>query len=70
MEKKQQNSLLVRDRRRAAMLFIQSLYLESTKLTPIPYSRFETLLNENKVERGRDNARIRSGHLKEAEPDG
>ena len=31
------------------MLFIQSLYLQSTKLTPIPYSRFETLLDENKI---------------------
>jgi len=33
------------------MLLIQDLYLESTKLTPIPYSRFQTLLNENKVEK-------------------
>ena len=31
------------------MLFIQSIYLESTKATPIPYSRFETLLNDDKV---------------------
>ena len=33
------------------MLFIQSLYLQSTKLTPIPYSRFQTLLNQDKVEK-------------------
>ncbi len=31
------------------MLWIQSLYLESTKSTPIPHSRFQTLLNEDKV---------------------
>jgi cell division protease FtsH len=27
------------------ILFIQNLYLERTKLTPMPYSRFQTLLN-------------------------
>ncbi len=31
------------------MLLIQDLYLESTKLTPIPYSQFQTLLDENKI---------------------
>jgi hypothetical protein len=31
------------------MLLIQDLYLESTKLKPIPYSRFEQLLGEDKV---------------------
>jgi cell division protease FtsH len=31
------------------MLLIQDLYLESTKLTPIPYSRFQTLLNEDRI---------------------
>ncbi|HTV44138.1 MAG TPA: ATP-dependent zinc metalloprotease FtsH [Stellaceae bacterium] len=31
------------------MLWIQSLYLQSVQRTPIPYSRFQTLLNENKV---------------------
>ena len=31
------------------MLAIQSLYLQSTKLTPIPYSRFETLLDQDKI---------------------
>ena len=52
------------------MLLIQSLYLDSTKLTPIPYSRFQTLLSENKIAEvaiGQD--RI-SGTLKEAQPDG
>jgi cell division protease FtsH len=31
------------------MLAIQSLYLQSTKLTAIPYSRFETLLDQEKI---------------------
>ena len=31
------------------MLWIQSLYLTTTKSTPIPYSRFQTLVNEDKV---------------------
>jgi hypothetical protein len=31
------------------MLWIQSLYLESSKSTAIPYSRLQTLLNEDKV---------------------
>lgn len=31
------------------MLLIQDLYLESRKLTPIPYSQFEKLLDEDKV---------------------
>src|SRR5260370_6816231 len=52
------------------MLFVQSLYLESTKLTPIPYSRFQILLNEDKVaEVGIAQNYIR-GSLKEAQPDG
>jgi cell division protease FtsH len=52
------------------MLGIQSLYLASTKSTPIPYSRFQTLLNEDKVaEIGITQNSIR-GTLKEAQPDG
>ena len=52
------------------MLWIQSLYLESTKSTAIPYSRFQTLLNEDKVaEIGITQNYIR-GTLKEAQPDG
>ena len=31
------------------MLLIQDLYLESTKLTPIPYSQFQNLLDEDKI---------------------
>ncbi|MGH7045955.1 MAG: ATP-dependent zinc metalloprotease FtsH [Stellaceae bacterium] len=31
------------------MLWIQSLYLQSVQRTPIPYSRFQTLLDKNKV---------------------
>jgi cell division protease FtsH len=52
------------------MLWIQSLYLASTKSTPIPYSRFQTLLNEGKVaEIGITQNSIR-GTLKEAQSDG
>ena len=42
------------------MLLIQDLYLESRKLTPIPYSRFQTLLNEDKIAKSRDRARTTS----------
>jgi len=52
------------------MLLIQSLYLESTKLTPIPYSRFETLLDANKVSEVAITQNRIQGTLKEAEPDG
>jgi cell division protease FtsH len=52
------------------MLLIQDLYLESTKLTPIPYSRFQTLLNENKVEKVAIAQSYISGSLKAAQPDG
>ena len=52
------------------MLLIQDLYLESTKLTPIPYSRFQTLLNENKIEKVAIAQSYISGSLKAAQPDG
>jgi cell division protease FtsH len=52
------------------MLLIQELYLESTKLTPIPYSRFQTLLNEDKVDKIAITQNYISGSLKEAQPDG
>jgi cell division protease FtsH len=52
------------------MLLIQELYLESTKLTPIPYSRFQTLLNEGKVDKIAIAQNYISGSLKEAQPDG
>jgi cell division protease FtsH len=52
------------------MLFIQSLYLQSTKLTPIPYSRFEALLDANKVNEVAITQNQIQGTLKEAEPDG
>src|SRR6516162_7847354 len=52
------------------MLLIQDLYLESTKLTPIPYSRFQTLLNQDKVEKIAIGPNYISGSLKEAQPDG
>jgi cell division protease FtsH len=52
------------------MLWIQSLYVATTKSTPIPYSRFQTLLNEDKVaEIGITQNSIR-GTLKEGQPDG
>src|ERR1700720_3969496 len=52
------------------ILLIQDLYLESTKLTPIPYSRFQTLLNEDKVDKIAIGQNYISGSLKEAQPDG
>ena len=52
------------------MLLIQDLYLESTKLTPIPYSRFQTLLNQDKVEKIAIGPNYINGSLKEAQPDG
>jgi len=52
------------------MLLIQDLYLESTKLTPIPYSRFQALLHEDKVAKIAIGQNYISGELKEAQPDG
>ena len=52
------------------MLLIQDLYLESTKLTPIPYSQFETLLNQDKIDKIAIAQNYISGTLKEAQPDG
>ena len=31
------------------ILLFQSVYLQSTKVTPIPYSRFQTLLNSSQL---------------------
>src|SRR6266404_5141033 len=52
------------------MLLIQDLYVESTKLTPIPYSRFQTLLNEDKVAKVAIAQDYISGSVKEPQPDG
>jgi cell division protease FtsH len=52
------------------MLFIQSLYLESTQYTPIPYSRFQTLLKDNKVAKVAITQNYIQGSLKKPEPDG
>ena len=52
------------------MLLIQDLYLESTKLTAIPYSRFQTLLDENKIAKIAITQNYITGSLKEAQPDG
>ncbi len=52
------------------MLWIQSLYLQSTERTPIPYSRFQTLLNDGKVAEVAIAQNYISGSLKKAEPDG
>ena len=52
------------------ILFVQSLYIQGTKIAPIPYSRFQTLLDQGKVDEiAITQNRIR-GTLKEAEPDG
>ncbi|MBO0736162.1 MAG: ATP-dependent zinc metalloprotease FtsH [Alphaproteobacteria bacterium] len=52
------------------MLLIQDLYLESTKRTPIPYSHFQSLLNEGRVAKVAISQNFISGELKEAQPDG
>jgi cell division protease FtsH len=52
------------------ILLIQDLYLESTKLKPIPYSRFEQLLSEDKVKEVWIGQNQIQGTLKEAQPDG
>jgi cell division protease FtsH len=52
------------------MLLIQSIYLDSTRNTPIPYSRFQSLLNEGKVAEVSIAQNYISGTLKEAQPDG
>ncbi len=52
------------------MLWVQSLYLQSTERTPIPYSRFQTLLAQGKVAEVAIAANYISGSLKQAEPDG
>jgi cell division protease FtsH len=51
------------------MLWIQSLYLQSTERTSIPYSRFQTLLNENKIAQIEIGPSYIEGSLKKAEPD-
>lgn len=53
-----------------AMLLIQDFYIESTKLTSIPYSRFQTLLDEGKIAKIAIAQNYISGSLKAAEPDG
>jgi cell division protease FtsH len=52
------------------MLWIQSLYLQSTQRTPIPYSQFQTLLNDNKIAKVEVSSNYIMGSLKKAEPDG
>ena len=51
-------------------LLFQSLYLQSTKVTPIPYSRFQTLLNGGKVAEIGISANSIRGSLKDADTDG
>src|ERR1043165_4788964 len=52
------------------ILFLQNLYLQSTKATPIPYSRFKVLLNEDKVAEIAISQNHIRGTLKEAQADG
>ena len=52
------------------MLWIQSLYLQSTQRTSIPYSKFQTLLNEDKIAKVEIGPNYINGTLKKAEPDG
>jgi cell division protease FtsH len=53
-----------------AMLWIQSLYIESTQRTPIPYSKFQTLLDQDKISEVEIGDNYISGSLKKAEPEG
>lgn len=52
------------------ILLAQSLYVQSTKITPIPYSRFQTLLDQGKVAEIAITQNHIRGTLKEAEPNG
>jgi cell division protease FtsH len=70
MEKKQQINFWYVIAAVLLMLFIQSLYLQSTKLTPIPYSRFETLLDQNKIKEVAITQNRIQGTLKEPDADG
>ncbi len=51
------------------MLWVQSLYLESTQRTPIPYSRFQTLLNDDQVAKVDIGPNYITGSLKKEAPD-
>jgi cell division protease FtsH len=52
------------------ILWIQSIYLQSTQNTPIPYSQFQNLLDANKIAKVEVGPNYISGTLKKAEPDG
>jgi cell division protease FtsH len=52
------------------MLWVQSLYLQTTQRTAIPYSRFQTLLEQDKISQVEIGADYIQGTLKKAEPDG
>ena len=52
------------------MLWIQSLYLQSTERTPIPYSQFQTLLNNGKIAEVDIGPNYVTGSLKKPEPGG
>lgn len=52
------------------ILWIQSIYLQSTQHTPIPYSKFQNLLDANKIAQVEIGPNYIDGTLKKAEPDG
>jgi cell division protease FtsH len=52
------------------MLLIQSLYLDVTQRTSIPYSQFQTLLDQDKIAKVEISSNYLKGTLKKAEPDG
>jgi cell division protease FtsH len=52
------------------MLWIQSLYIQSTQRTSIPYSKFQTLLNEGKIAKVEIGPNYIEGSLKKPETDG
>ena len=52
------------------VLFVQNLYVQSTKIAPIPYSRFQTLLDQGKIAEIAITQNQIRGTLKDAEADG
>ncbi|HEY6578328.1 MAG TPA: ATP-dependent zinc metalloprotease FtsH [Rhizomicrobium sp.] len=54
----------------AVLFLVQSLYQASTRYTPIPYSRFETLLDQNKIGNVWVSQTAIQGILKKPEKDG
>jgi cell division protease FtsH len=52
------------------LLIVQSFYIQSTRIAPIPYSRFQALLDEGKIAEIAITQNYIRGTLREAEADG